>query len=50
MSAPASPGGLFWQRAGWPGVALMVGALLIAALAVALWLVRLPALASDPGS
>jgi len=28
----------------------MVGALLIAAVAVALWLVRLPPLASDPGS
>ena len=49
-SLAGSLGGLFWQRAGWPGVALMVGALLIAALAVALWLVRLPPLASDPGS
>jgi len=28
----------------------MVGTLLIAALAVALWLIRLPPLASDPGS
>ncbi len=49
-SLAGSLGGLFWQRAGWPGVALMVGTLLIAALAVALWLVRLPPLASDPGS
>ena len=49
-SLAGSLGGLFWQRAGWPGVALMVGALLVAALAVALWLVRLPPLASDAGS
>jgi MFS transporter, YNFM family, putative membrane transport protein len=49
-SIAGSLGGLFWQRAGWPGVALMVGTLLVAALTVALWLVRLPPLASDPGS
>jgi YNFM family putative membrane transporter len=49
-SVAGSLGGLFWQRAGWPGVALMVGGLLVAALAVALLLTRLPPLASDPGS
>jgi hypothetical protein len=49
-SLAGSLGGLFWQRAGRPGVALMVGALLLAAVAVAPWLVRLPPLASDPGS
>ena len=47
-SVAGSLGGLFWQRAGWPGVAVMVGSLLIAAFAVALRLTRLPPLASDP--
>ena len=49
-SIAGSLGGLFWQRAGWPGVATMVAGLLLAALAVALHLGRLPPLASDPGS
>jgi YNFM family putative membrane transporter len=37
-------GGLFWADDGWPGVALLVGALLLALLAVAIRLVFLPPL------
>lgn len=36
-----SVGGLFWSAQGWYGVAGFVGALLAAALALALWLARL---------
>ncbi|WP_271408523.1 MFS transporter [Pseudomonas sp. Q1-7] len=37
-------GGLFWHHFGWHGVGLFTGALLLAAVAVALHLARLPAL------
>ena len=36
-----SVGGLFWSAHGWRGVATFVGALLVAALALSLWLARL---------
>ncbi len=36
-----SLGGLFWSRFGWPGIVGMVGVLLAAALALALWLHRM---------
>ncbi|MFC5082341.1 MFS transporter [Microvirga arabica] len=35
-------GGLFWARGAWPGVAGLVAALLVAALAIAFWLARVP--------
>jgi hypothetical protein len=35
-----SLGGLFWSAAGWPGVTLMVGVVLLAGIAVTLWLMR----------
>ncbi|MBJ6125188.1 MFS transporter [Microvirga splendida] len=41
-SAVGTLGGLFWARAAWPGVAGLVAALLLAALALALWLTALP--------
>jgi MFS transporter, YNFM family, putative membrane transport protein len=37
-----SVGGLFWSRAGWPGMVGMITVLLIGALAIALMLARLP--------
>jgi YNFM family putative membrane transporter len=43
-AAIGSMGGLFWSRAGWPGVVGMITVLLIAALAIALALARLPLL------
>ncbi|WP_201859264.1 MFS transporter [Microvirga soli] len=41
-SAIGTLGGVFWARAAWPGVAGLVTALLVAALALALWLATLP--------
>jgi YNFM family putative membrane transporter len=37
-------GGVFWQAAGWDGVGLFIGSLLLIALLVALHLARVPAL------
>jgi YNFM family putative membrane transporter len=37
-SAIGTLGGVFWARAAWPGVAGLVTVLLVAALAIALWL------------
>ena len=37
-------GGVFWQAAGWDGIGLFIGSLLVIALAVALHLARLQAL------
>ena len=39
-SVVGSLGGLFWSAAGWPGVTLMVGVVLLAGIAVTLWLMR----------
>lgn len=44
-SLMGSLGGVFWTSHGWPGVAALVGALLVAALAVSLHLARLPPIA-----
>ncbi|MBB3020204.1 YNFM family putative membrane transporter [Microvirga lupini] len=43
-------GGLFWARAGWPGVAGLVAILLLAALSLALWLTTLPSTHTDQDS
>ena len=37
-------GGVFWHMAGWSGIGLFIGGLLVVALLVALHLARLPAL------
>jgi YNFM family putative membrane transporter len=42
-SVVGSLGGVFWSRLGWPGVVCMTSALLLIALAIALWLYLLPA-------
>ncbi len=36
-------GGVFWTTQGWPGVAGLVAALLLAAITIALWLITIPA-------
>jgi MFS transporter, YNFM family, putative membrane transport protein len=41
-SAIGTLGGVFWTRWAWPGVAGLVTVLLLAALALALWLISLP--------
>jgi YNFM family putative membrane transporter len=41
-SAVGTLGGVFWTRWAWPGVAGLVTVLLLAALALALWLISLP--------
>lgn len=41
-SVVGSLGGVFWHLRGWPGVVSMTSALLILALAIALWLYLLP--------
>ena len=41
-SVMGSLGGLFWTSHGWPGVAALVGALLVAAFLISLHLARLP--------
>lgn len=41
-SVVGSLGGVFWNLRGWLGVVTMVSALLLLAIAVALWLYRLP--------
>jgi YNFM family putative membrane transporter len=41
-SAVGTLGGVFWTRWGWPGVTGLVAVLLLAALALALWLMALP--------
>jgi YNFM family putative membrane transporter len=43
-SVAGASGGLFYASHGWQGVALFVGALVLAGLAIALWLFRLPPL------
>lgn len=49
-SVAGTLGGLFWAEDGWPGVALLVSALLLALLAVAIRLVFLPPLPiPEPG-
>jgi YNFM family putative membrane transporter len=45
-SVIGSCGGLFWSRMGWNGVAALVGALLLTALAIALRLARLEPIAA----
>ena len=45
-SVIGSVGGLFWSRMGWNGVAALVGALLLTALAIALRLSRLEPIAA----
>lgn len=39
-SVVGSLGGLFWSAAGWPGVTRMVAVVLLAGIAVTLWLMR----------
>ncbi len=46
-SVAGTLGGVFWHAAGWNGIGLFIGTLLVIALAVALHLARLPVL---PGS
>jgi YNFM family putative membrane transporter len=41
-SAVGTLGGVFWTRQGWPGVAGLVAALLLAAITIALWLITIP--------
>ena len=41
-SVIGSTGGWFFQRWGWPGVAVLVGAMVLGALAVALRLAKVP--------
>ena len=43
-SIAGASGGLFYASHGWTGVALFVGVLVLAGLAIALWLFRLPPL------
>jgi len=43
-SIAGASGGLFYASWGWNGVALFVGALVLAGLLIALWLIRLPPL------
>jgi YNFM family putative membrane transporter len=50
-SIAGASGGLFYADHGWPGVALFVGALVLAGLLIALWLYRvqpLPQLVTPP--
>ena len=47
-SVAGSCGGFFWSAWGWPGVAALVGALLILALLIALRLAALPPLTPEP--
>ncbi|MEJ0002849.1 MAG: MFS transporter [Pararobbsia sp.] len=42
-SVVGSVGGVFWSRYGWHGVVSLTGTLLLAAIAVSLWLARRPA-------
>jgi YNFM family putative membrane transporter len=49
-SAIGTLGGLFWARGAWAGVVGLVVVLLIAALAIALWLTRLPSSMTKAGS
>jgi YNFM family putative membrane transporter len=41
-SAMGTLGGVFWTTQGWPGVAGLVAALLLAAITIALWLITIP--------
>jgi MFS transporter, YNFM family, putative membrane transport protein len=41
-SAIGTLGGVFWTTQGWPGVAGLVAALLLAAITIALWLITIP--------
>ncbi len=41
-SAVGTLGGVFWTTQGWPGVAGLVAALLLAAITIALWLITIP--------
>jgi YNFM family putative membrane transporter len=41
-SVVGSLGGVFWKLRGWPGVVAMASALLLVAVAIALWLYRRP--------
>ena len=41
-SAIGTLGGVFWTHGSWPGVSGLVTVLLLAALAIAFWLTRLP--------
>ncbi len=41
-SAMGTLGGVFWTSQGWPGVAGLVAALLLAAITIAFWLIRVP--------
>ena len=43
-SVAGTGGGVFWHYAGWNGIGLFIGALLLVALAVALRLAKLPPL------
>jgi YNFM family putative membrane transporter len=47
-SAIGTLGGVFWSSWGWLGVTSLVSALLLAALAIAFWLMRLPPLLQQP--
>jgi len=47
-SAIGTLGGVFWTHGGWPGVTGLVAVLLLAALAIALWLTALPPRRSGP--
>ncbi|TAM04742.1 MAG: MFS transporter, partial [Rhodanobacter sp.] len=47
-SIAGASGGLFYASHGWNGVALFVGALVLAGLVISLWLIRLPPLVDVP--
>jgi YNFM family putative membrane transporter len=47
-SAIGTLGGVFWTHGSWPGVSGLVTVLLLAALAIAFWLTRLPPRRTEP--